>query len=384
MLTGMIIAVTAVIISLAIGEAGRKIIAQEIETFGSNTVWVYRDWSERSKKNEANYYQSSNEISNQDLKVLLDNNSEIRAITPKLNFSTQARYNGKQEDVLVVGTTPSLLLTSNGKLVKGRFINQFDLINREKVCVLSAEINDKLLENQARIGEFLYVNNERFLIIGLMKKEDRAFLEMIGSVKRGSSFIYVPLFVVQNWLQTQNIDVLEASLFSLADSQTIAEQIKQTLERLHQGRAIFTTDTLQKYIQTSDMIMRILSLVLGSIAGISLLVGGLGVMNIMLVSVTERTKEIGIRKTIGATARNITTQFLVESAVVGILGGFIGIAIGLLGIIIVQFVFKVHDIISFKSIIWPFLCSLITGLVFGVYPARRAAALEPAETMRWE
>ena len=384
MLTGMIIAVTAVIISLAIGEAGRKIITQEIETFGSNTVWVYRDWSERSKKNEADYYQSSNEISNQDLKILLDSNRGIRAITPKINFSGQARYNGKQEDALIVGTTPSLLLTSNGKLEKGRFLNQFDLINREKVCVLSAEINEKLVGNQAKIGEFLYINNERFLIVGLLRKEDRAFLEMIGSVKKGRPSIYAPLDVVQNWLQTQNIDVLEASLFSLNDSQVVAAQLKQTLERLHQGRASFVTDTLQQYMQTSNVIMGILSLVLGSIAGISLLVGGLGIMNIMLVSVTERTREIGIRKTIGATARNITTQFLVESAVVGVIGGTVGIILGLIGIGIVQLLFQVRDILSLKAIVVAFLCSLITGLLSGVYPAKRASTLEPAETLRWE
>lgn len=385
MMLGMVIGVAAVIAVVAVGSAQRKIVAKEIETFGTNAVWVYRDWEDRQKDPNKNFWENPNQISNSDVVAIADKRIDlVTHLTPCLEINATARYGNKEEAVRIFGTAPSYREAGNKTVEKGRFILTEDLVNNRKVCVLSAYAKEKLFGKVDPLGKSLRIKNDKFAVVGLIGKEDRSFLETIGSVRGESAIVYLPLSVVQHWYHTQNVGYIQANAISANMSQIATNYLKEILTRRHKGRVKFTTETLQKYIKTSNRIMGTLTVVLGVIAGISLLVGGLGIMNIMLVSVTERTREIGIRKAIGARQQDIILQFVIESAVVGLIGGSIGIFLGLFGVGLTQTIAKVKGLFLWQPILVAFTVSLIVGLAAGVYPAQRAARLNPAETLRYE
>jgi putative ABC transport system permease protein len=164
----------------------------------------------------------------------------------------------------------------------------------------------------------------------------------------------------------------------------VLEQLKETLGRRHRFKSKFKTESMQQYLETSDKILGILSLIFGIIASISLLVGGLGIMNIMLISVTERTREIGIRKAIGATENDIIVQFLIESVLISLIGGTIGIILGLLGVFVAGKLSGVGNVFSFASVVIAFGTSVMVGILAGLYPANQAAEMNPIEALRYE
>ncbi len=384
MLLGIIIGVAAVIIVVAVGVAGQKRIEKELETFGINSVWIWRDWGDRKTAGES-LWTSNNEISNKDVKAIEDQCPYITEIAPSLFVASKVSYQKDEKEARIVGITDSYQRVNSENLVLGRFLTEFDNIYLRKVCVLSFAAKMDLFEKLNNpVGKKVRLNNEKFTVVGVLDKKDRGFLESIRVVSgSGGNVIYLPLSVVQNWYKTKNVNLLQAQALS-NNSRFAIEQMEKILSRRHQGRAKFKSETMEQYVQVSNRIMGILSLVLGIIAGISLFVGGLGIMNIMLVSVTERTREIGIRKAIGATKKDIISQFLAESVIISLVGGCVGIILGMLGVGLTSLLANVRGLLSWQPVFVAFFASVLVGIFAGLYPANRAAKLDPIEALRYE
>ena len=384
MLLGMIIGVAAVIIVVAIGTVGQRKVEKELETFGINSIWMWRDSEDRKSANE-NTLSSGNEISNEDIKAIsLQYSDLIHNATPNYVIFKDVNFGKKTREIELVGTTPNFQSANNEKLSSGRFLTEIDIAFQRRVAVLSSETKKEFYEGINPVGRFIRINDEKFKIIGALEKKDRAFLELINSVggQMGRN-IYIPISILQCWDKTKNISYFQAQVIP-KKSEWVLEQLKETLGRRHRFKSKFKTESMQQYLETSNKILGILSLIFGIIAGISLLVGGLGIMNIMLLSVTERTREIGIRKAIGATENNIILQFLVESVLISLIGGTIGIILGLLGVFVASALSGVGNVFSFASVVIAFGTSVIVGILAGLYPANQAAEMNPIEALRYE
>lgn len=385
MLIAMCIAVSSFIISVAIGDAGEKKIHAELQSFGINSIWIYRDWQNHEKNYDFN--SSSEEISNIDLKSLSKRKDLFNNITGMLFlWGKNIRYKNKSIPIGIIGTTPSFKEVNKKLLIRGRFLTEYDLITQKKVCVLSYNAYAALFNNHKApaIGFPIFIGDEKFVVIGVLQKEDTAILNMIGSVKRNTLQIYVPLSIVQHWRKTSNIQHLQISAYSLKDSEKVAEIIKNILFIRHNKKYSFIYETLQNKINISNRVMGILAIVLGSVASISLLIGGLGIANIMVFSVTERFKEIGIKKAIGALPRDIILQILFEAMLIGMIGGIFGIISSTAIILMMQRVISITHVLSFPIIVVSFLVSILIGGVAGCYPALKASKIDPAKTLRRE
>lgn len=384
MLIGIIIGVAAVIIVVAIGLAGQKRIEKELETFGSGSVWIWRDWDDRNTEKD-NFWTSNDEISNSDVGAIKVLCPDIINLSPTLFASIKVGYNNERKDARIIGVTSSYQTANNEKLASGRFLTGFDDIYLHRVCVLSSTARMNIVKNTLTpTGKYIVINNEKFMIVGVLEKKDREFLETIRAVNGSSDdIIYIPLAVIQDWYNTKNISLLQGQT-TQGKSSSGMKEIEEILVRRHHKNIKFKTESMEQYVKVSNRIMGTLSIVLSAIAAISLFVGGLGVMNVMLISVTERTREIGIRKAVGATKKDIIYQFLTESVMISILGGGIGILLGILGVIIISILSNISGLLSIKPIFIAFFASTIVGILAGIYPANRAAEMDTIEALRFE
>ncbi|MFC1571317.1 ABC transporter permease [Candidatus Margulisiibacteriota bacterium] len=383
MLLGVVIGVAAVIIVVAIGTAGQKRIERELETFGVNSIWIWRDWENRADSNE-NFVSSNNEITNDDVKAITAQTSLVRHVTPCYFDFSEISYERETKRVRLLGTIHNYLYSNNETPLAGRFLTELDVAKQRRVAVLSEGLKQDLFKNVNPVGKSVRINNEKFIIVGVLEKKDRAILETIHAVgSQGGDDVYLPISVMQHWYGTKNVSYLQAHAVK-QNSRLVLEQLKDVLNRRHRRPIEFTTESMQKYLETSRTILGILSLVFGLIASISLLVGGLGIMNIMLISVTERTREIGIRKAVGATEKDIVSQFLTESALISLVGGSIGIFLGVAGVFIAGQLAGVGNIFSWQPIVIAFGTSALVGILAGLYPANYAANLDPIAALRYE
>ncbi len=383
MLIGMIIGVMAVIVVVAIGNAGQKKIEKELETFGVNSMWVWRDGDDR-KFNYDGLNTSNNEITNEDVKVLASRDSLVRNVAPCYLTYTNVSVGKKTKEFRLLGTDRNFYYSNNESMSSGRFLNDLDVLKQRNVVVLSSGTKTDLFGADDAVGKTVRINGGVFTVIGVLVKKDRAFIETIQAAggQMGQD-VYIPISIVQGWNKTKNIMYFQATSASNNIPSTL-DQVNEILMRRHHNKSKFAMEGMNKYFEISGRIMGILSFVLGVIAGISLLVGGLGIMNVMLISVTERTREIGIRKSVGATELDIILQFLVESVVISFAGGFVGISLGLLIISAIVILTGAGNIISFRPIFAAFSVSFIIGILAGIYPAIQAAKLDPIAALRYE
>ena len=384
MLLGVVIGVASVIVVVAIGTAGQKKIEKELETFGIHSVWIWRDQKSQLENIKENFYSSNNEISNVDVESVKSHFPEIICGTPCLYAYNIVKFEKKSERMGILGTNEKFAQSNNEKLLMGRFFSSWDIQQQRRVCVISYEIFKRFFNLKNPLTESIAINNEKFIIVGVLSKKETQFLQAIQSIKDGSEEgLYLPISVIQGWYKTVNITCLQAKI-EPAKSEEILNQLKGYLSLRHNSVPIFKTESMQTYIQTSNKIMGTLKTVLATIAAISLLVGGLGIMNIMLISVKERTRKIGIRKAVGAKSQDIVLQFLMESIVVSCSGGLVGIVIGMAGVIVISSLVKVGGLISIYSVAIAFFSSVFVGITAGIYPAVQAATLDPIVCLRCE
>jgi len=383
---GIVIGVASVIAMLAVGRGAEASITGSISGIGTNLLFVFRGGQDESIRNER-------PITLSDAAAIADPFAapSVEAVAPILQANREISYGGERTTVELNGATPEYFTVQNYELTEGEFINEEHLLGRASVALIGPETADTLFGHHDGItGETIRIDGQPFRIIGVLASKGGG---MFGSQ---DNRVIIPFSTAQARLIRRNtrdqVDVLLVQAVSGEAVPQATEEISQILRQRHQtpiGADDFTVFTQQDLLTTFQSITGILTIFLGGIAGISLLVGGIGIMNIMLVSVTERTREIGLRKALGARRRDILTQFLTESSLLSLIGGIIGIIFGWLISFAVGQIAAANDtvftpVVSVDAVALATIFSAIIGLFFGIYPANRAASLEPVEALRYE
>ncbi len=381
---GIVIGVGAVIAMLAIGRGAQGTITGSINSIGTNLLFVFSGGSEEVRNPQP--------ITLADAEAMLDPFAapSVASVAPVLAGTVEVSFSGESSFTQASGVTPQYEQVRNITMLEGEFISEGDMLGRSAVVVLGPDLAEELFgTREGVVGETIRIEGQPFRVIGVTEP------------KGGSNFnnpdeqLYVPMTTAQVRLMRRRLDRVDLILAQAVSADAVpqaSEEIAALLRARHRtpiGADDFTIFTQQDFLATAETITNVLTIFLGGIAGISLLVGGIGIMNIMLVSVTERTREIGLRKAVGARKRDILVQFLVESSLLSLTGGLIGIALGyalalLVGAIATASDAQLTPAVSLDAILLATLFSAAVGLFFGLYPAKRAADLEPVEALRYE
>ena len=376
---GIVIGVASVISMISIGEGAQQQTLQTIAKFGTNIISV----KPGQKKTR---HVSSGKVTTlilEDAWSIEKNIDLIKGVAPQVYQSAQLKFGNKNSNSTVRGTSPDYPLLSNFEIQKGRFFNKEEMKGAKRICVLGATAVKNLFEEKDPIGQFIKVDGDNFLVIGVT--EPKGALSWWDPDDQ----IFVPITTAQKRLfGKSHIQSIDVQAKNISDLEVIKEDIVKLLRRRHDIREgkedDFYVSNSSQWLNSWGDAAKTFTYLLGGIAAISLMVGGIGIMNIMLVSVTERTREIGIRKAIGAKKREIMEQFLIESILISFMGGGVGI---LLGIGISKAVSKIggwETVISLQSILLAFGFSVAVGVFFGYYPANKASNLNPIEALRYE
>jgi putative ABC transport system permease protein len=379
---GIIIGVGAVIAMVSIGMGVRDKVEKSIAGLGSNLLIVMPGATAPSGVRVA--AGSTSTLTYADAQVIAREISGVNAVAPTVQRQYQAVYSGKNWITQMQGTTPDFLTVRNFELGEGSFISQRNLDTRDRVAVLGKTVVDNLFGDMNPIGQTIRINKSTFRVIGTLAPKGQS-----AGGQDQDDLIIVPLTTAQE--RMLGITYIQ-SISVQAESPEVIDQVQQDIATLLRSRHRlppgvdddFTVRNLTAIMATAAETTGTITLLLGNTAAISLLVGGIGIMNIMLVSVTERTREIGIRKALGATYSNILLQFLIEAIVIGVTGGLLGILVGLGCSYAISAVFGWATLISVITIIVAFGFSVLIGVVFGLYPARKAAKLDPIDALRYE
>jgi len=384
---GIVIGVAAVIAMLAVGRGAQESITGSINSIGTNLLVVFPGGKEQDR------FRS---LTMRDADALRDQLAapSIEAVAPTLEIGGEVTFGGQQTASPMIGVTPEYFQVRNVSLAEGEFITEEHVLGRASVVLLGSEVAETLFGHADGVtGETVRIEGHPFRVIGV--------LESKGGGEFGSEDdqLIVPLTTAKARLMGprsgqagDRIDVIYVQAASGDRVSQAMEEMAQILRARHRitdGIDDFTIFTQQDLLAEAESITNVLTIFLGGIAGISLLVGGIGIMNIMLVSVTERTREVGLRKALGARKRDILTQFLTESSLLSFLGGMIGILLGWLISLIVGQIAAANDapftpVVGIDAILLATIFSAAIGLFFGIYPANRAAGLEPVEALRYE
>lgn len=378
---GVVIGVLSVILLTSIGNGLTVFVEQQFQELGSNLLIVTPGEIVNSDggfdQQGAALSFSTSKLTEADTQALTRAGYPITLAVPLSGVSGEARTAQGKRSGMVVGTTPGYSEVRNTKAQKGRFLSESDLSGNRKVVVIGSKIAEKLFVGVNPVGQNMTINKLRFEVIGV------AEAKAAGSFGGPDidSFMYVPITTAKIALGADKIMEIMVQSASKDQLNRTKDLITTTLSKRLDAKDFAVTDQ-SEILKTIQTILGVLTIGLSGIAAISLVVGGIGIMNIMLVAVSERTKEIGLRKALGATPANILIQFLIESAVLSTFGGVVGIILGVLGALALRNFFPATP--SLDSILLAFGVSLATGIIFGVFPAKKAAALSPIEALRYE
>ncbi len=379
---GIIIGVGAVIAMVSIGMGVRQKVETSIAGLGSNLIIVMPGATTPSGVRLA--AGSSTTLTNADAQAISREIAGVSAVAPAVNRSYQLVYGNQNWTTNVLGTNPEYLDVRNFSVATGTVFSTKDIDTRARVAVIGKTVADNLFGDVTPLGQTIRINKAPFRVIGVLESKGQSSMG-----QDQDDLVIVPLTTAQERLlgitYLNNISVQAASSDVIDQVQEDITVLLRSRHHLAPGLPDnFTVRNLAAVMATAQETTSTITLLLGNIAAISLVVGGIGIMNIMLVSVTERTREIGIRKALGATYRNILLQFLIEAVVIGVTGGLIGIALGLVGSSAISFFAGWNTVVSPLSIAIAFIFSVLIGLFFGLYPARKAALLDPIDALRYE
>jgi putative ABC transport system permease protein len=386
---GIIIGVAAVISLLSIGEGAQAEITSQIQGIGSNLIFVFPG-ALTSRASMMTRPQQA--LTLEDAEAIADplNCPSVAAVAPEFDRTATVVYGGETLLNQIVGTTPEYPPVRNAYVAEGRFLEQGDILAKARVTVLGPQTAQDLFGEQSPLDQTIKINRIPFRVIGVMEEKGG------GGGGPGSSedtYIYVPITTAQTRLFSARTStgMRVSSIYVMAvDEDSVDQAISEITAVLRERHKIqfqqddFTVLSQKDILSVLDEITNILTIFLGAIAAISLLVGGIGIMNIMLVSVTERTREIGIRKAVGAKRRDILVQFLIEAIVLSMIGGVMGILLGMGFALAVNLSGAFTTVVSMESVLLSVGFSLAVGLFFGIYPATRAASLNPIDALRYE
>jgi len=381
---GIVIGISSVIALVSIGNGAQTAINASIQSIGSNLIIVVPGVIQPGRGVVSSGRGSAQSLTNADADAISASVPNVLGVAPEVQGRKQVTARGTNTNTTIIGTTAAYTTVRNFQMDEGQFISDVNVRTNAKVAVIGPTTRDDLFgQGPEAVGQFIRIGNIQFTVIGVTK------------TKGGSGFqnpddaVYIPvtsdqLFLVGNqYLSDISVSAVNAD----SATQMQADITTLLLDRHHivdPSQADFSTVNQADIIAAAGSVTGTFTLLLGAVAGISLLVGGIGIMNMMLTTVTERTREIGLRKAIGATRSDINKQFLMEAVVLTFAGGVIGVALGALAAYAVTATGLIQATVSISSILMAFGVSALIGIIFGYYPARRASALNPIQALRFE
>jgi len=377
---GIIIGISSVITIVGLGQGGQNTITNEFEKIGASTVSIKVDTQNAEK---------SDFITFEDIEQLKDKIPYIKYATPSLQNRGIASSESTSKNAIIIGGSDDMTYIQNLEMVDGRFFNNVEYLEGAPVMIIDEDAANALFGTNDVVGRSINIGpkyaSKKTTIIGVTKSP----LGIFGGGKASNipAIVYIPAtLMLQLYSDEINIDNITIMANSKENIESAGNAAVNMLENRHGNRQrdIYSADNILKQLDQINSILGIFTAFIGAVAAISLLVGGIGVMNIMLVSVTERTREIGIRKAIGARTGNILLQFLTESVIISCMGGIIGLILGTVGAYGIGNIAGITPSISVGVVVFAILFSSAVGIFFGIYPARKAARLDPIEALRYE
>lgn len=376
---GVIIGVAAVILLVSIGEGARTYIHRELGNLGTNILVVVPGKTSAKGGFHPPEASTVRKLIYDDALLIKRRAKHVDDAVPVMFGSAKVKYLNQSRDNSIVGSTETYFNIRNLKVDSGRFITESEVDAKRKVCILGRTVKRDLFGDKNALGALVSIGDSKYRVVGVMEKK---------GVTLGIDFddiVFIPTTAAQELFDTDRLFNITIKVKSANELHEATEEIKQILIKRHAGKEDFTVMSQDEMLGVMNKILNIMTAVLAGIAAISLVVGGIGIMNIMLVSVRERTREIGIRKALGAKNSDILLQFLVESMTLSIIGGAGGILFaGTVSFIIPYFVEFLPTQLELWSIVLAFLFSAAVGIFFGVYPARKASLYDPITALRYE
>ncbi len=376
---GIVIGIASVIIMLSIGQGAQNSISSTINSLGTNVLTI-RAGGAQSGPGQVNTGESI-ALTTEDADAIKDL-TLVKAVAPSVQTRSQAVVGNRNANATIIGATPGYADVSSIKMDIGNFITDKHDRSYSKVVVLGPSIKTTLFGDEEAIGKQIKIKTNSYTVIGIAVAKG-------GSLNNADENIYIPLNTVMQYMTGGNsVQSIAVTTENSEDMTALQEDLTSLLLARHKisnpDLADFRISSQADLLETASTITSMFTILLGSVAGISLVVGGIGIMNMMLTTVRERTREIGLRKAIGAQKKDIQTQFLTEAIVITVTGGIIGIALGFLVSAGITYTGLITTSVSAFSVVLSFGVSVTIGLVFGYYPARKAAQLNPIDALRYE
>lgn len=386
---GMIFGVGAVIAMLSIGEGAERESLRLIDTMGLRNIIVRdREFKDEDLKK---IRETSLGLSERDLQA-------IRDVTPDLEMHSARKrvktfqifsFHGKSDDSNVIGVTPTYFQMSRFELAEGSFLSQLDQKDYEQFCVIGSRVKQKLFGTQSPLGQTLKIDKMWFTVVGVLADNNLSKDEFEGvKLQDYTNDIYIPLATALKKFELKRFESeLDETVLKIRNTDSLqasAILISEVLANTHGKTDDYSIIVPRELLEQNQRTQRIFNIVMSCIAGISLLVGGIGIMNIMLANILERTREIGVRRAMGARRRDIWQQFLIEALAISLAGGLTGVLFGFAVSRIVALYAEWNTVVTWASIAMSFGVSAAVGLIFGLYPAVRASRLDPVEALRYE
>ncbi|HKW74419.1 MAG TPA: ABC transporter permease [Terriglobales bacterium] len=376
---GMVIGTASLIVVVTIGLTGKQYVMNQIQGIGANLIYADYEAGGNASVNTAG---GTDYLTVDDMRAVQQEVPGIQAASPMLELHDRISVGGgKERDILVLGVSPQYSTVRNLQILAGRFFDEEDSMSGAKVAAVTQQFAQRTYgSQQAAIGQNLKILGLPFVVIGTFRER----VETFGQSEIATDTILIPYSVGRYFSGNQTVKQLFFSVSDAGDVPRATQMIQQILQARHKPESVYRVQNLTQLLQVASRTANALTLVLLAVALIVLIVGGVGIMNIMLANVRTRIREIGVRKAIGATRREIELQFLTEAVLISLAGGIVGTLLGLAVPFSVRFLTEYRIPISGLSAIIAIAVALIVGVVFGTVPAKRAAQLDPVEALHYE
>ncbi len=382
---GIAIGIAAVIAVGTVSKGGNHLVYSELETFGLKSIWIYRDFSDKDPHRRL---RAGTGIDNNDINALNNCCPALDSFSPMVRIRNEpiVQTVNQYSNARVQGAGINVLKINNDVLTEGRPFRSKEISGKRPVAIIGPTVKTDLFGKLSPIGKEFRIGLRKFTVIGVLKHKSRDFLSSIGSAggRDANNRIFIPYTTAQKINNNNHISYIHGQATELTLANQASEQVINLLERRHNHHFDYVKETMASYLSTTDRILGGVAVIGIVAASISLLVGGMGITNIMSTAVLERTREIGMRKALGARRRDILWQFLLEAIIISTIGGIAGLALGGGASLVLAWLTHLPVVPSPLTILIALFVSVLAGILSGFLPARRAARLHPVEALRYE